>query len=340
MFCALAFPIAERQRPTPPLGLQGPRLGAAKPCSWCYSTLLSNQQALPIPVKSSVTPRRLALLSLAAACVTLGLKFGAYALTGSVGLYSDALESLVNLVAALGALWALSVAEKPADAEHPWGHEKAEYFSSGLEGGLIVVAAAMIIWEAVQRLLHPAPVGSLGWGLGISLLASAINGGAAVFMLRHAKRLDSIVIEADARHLLTDVWTSAGVVAGLGLMAVLPASWVWLDAVVAIAVALNIVATGYVLVKRSMSGLMDTALPAEERTALEAVLNSKIVAPNSYLELRTRKAGNARFVEFKLLLAGSSTVAESHTLCDALEEAVASALPRTQVTIHVEPLPD
>ncbi|HEY9104671.1 cation diffusion facilitator family transporter [Chitinimonas sp.] len=288
---------------------------------------------------SGLQPRHLAMCSIAAACLTLALKFGAYYLTGSVGLYSDALESFVNLAAAIAALMALSIAEQPADAGHPWGHEKAEYFASGLEGGLIVVAAVAICYEAVQRLLHPAPVEQLGWGMALSLVASLLNGGLALFMLRYARRHDSIVLEADAHHLLTDVWTSVGVLAGLTLLWVLPPSWTALDPLIAILVAANIVRTGVDLVRRSADGLMDAALPAEEIARIETLLAPLAGQGHSYRSLRTRKAGSRRFVEFKLMLPPAMSVADSHALCDQLEDAIMGELSRCRVTIHVEPQP-
>ncbi|MDN3576496.1 cation diffusion facilitator family transporter [Chitinimonas viridis] len=292
----------------------------------------------PHPAPSGLQPRHLAMLSIAAACLTLGLKFWAYHLTGSVGLYSDAMESFVNLAAAIAALVALTIAAQPADPGHPFGHEKAEYFASGLEGGLIFVAALAIAYEAVQRLLHPAPVAQLGMGMLISLVASAINGGLAWLMLGYARKHDSIVLEADAKHLLTDVWTSAGVVAALCLLLVLPPSWWWLDPLIAIVVAANIVRTGADLLRRSADGLMDAALPAEEQGSIRRILEQQLAPGLRYTGLRTRKAGNRRFVEFKLLVAPAMTVADSHALCDTLEAAIMAELNRCQVTIHVEPL--
>ncbi|GAB3267789.1 cation diffusion facilitator family transporter [Chitinimonas naiadis] len=292
---------------------------------------------MSLPHPQGLQPRHLAMLSIAAACITLGLKFWAYHLTGSVGLYSDAMESFVNLAAAIAALLALSIAEQPADDGHPWGHEKAEYFASGLEGGLIMVAAFAIGYEAILRFLHPAPVGQLGWGMLLSIAASALNGGLALLMLRYARHHDSIVLEADAHHLLSDVWTSLGVLLGLALLWVLPASWTFVDPLIALLVAVNIIRTGVDLVRRSANGLMDAALPAEEIGEIEQVLATLPMLEYSYRSLRTRKAGSRRFVEFKLLVPPLMTVADSHDCCDQLEAAIMARLTRCRVTIHVEP---
>ena len=197
------------------------------------------------------------------------LKFGAYLLTGSVSLLSDAAESSVNLIAALVAFGALTVVAKPADRAHNYGHDKAEYFSSGVEGALILVASATIIYTAVKRFMNPAPLTDLGLGLAISLIASAINFGVSRFMLRSAKRFDSITLEADAHHLMTDVWTSVGVVAALAVVMFAPPKWAILDPIIAIIVALNIIRTGVSLIRRSMAGMMDSSLPAGEVTQIE-----------------------------------------------------------------------
>lgn len=205
--------------------------------------------------------RKVILLSIAASVVTMALKIGAYLFTGSVSLLSDAMESSVNLVAALIAFIALSVADRPADKSHSYGHDKAEYFSSGVEGALILVAAALIIYAAVQRFRHPAPLLDLGAGLTIALVASGINFGVSRFMLRMAKRHDSISLEADAQHLMTDVWTSLGVIAALGVVAFAPPEWIILDPIIAILVGLNIIHTGASLIRRSMAGSWTAACP-------------------------------------------------------------------------------
>jgi cation diffusion facilitator family transporter len=276
------------------------------------------------------------LLSILAALLTIGLKAAAYLLTHSVGLLSDAVESGVNLVAAVTAYLSLRYAAKPVDASHTYGHEKIEFFSSGLEGALILVAALAIAWYSVRRLLWPEPLEPLGAGLAISLLASLINGAVAWVLLRAGRRHGSIVLEADGRHLLTDVWTSAGVLAGLGLV------WAtgvqWLDPVIALAVAANILWTGVDLVRRSFNGLMDHALPAAEQARARAAIEAHLGPHMAYHALRTRQAGARRFVDFHLLVPGRSTVAEAHALTGRIEAALREALPGLEVTVHIEPI--
>lgn len=284
------------------------------------------------------TARSYAFLSIAAAIVTIALKFGAYLLTGSVGLLSDAIESIVNLVAALVALWALTYAAKPADAEHAFGHSKAEYFSSGAEGALIVVAAISIAFEAWGRLLHPEPLTQLGLGLALSLFATAINGVVAFVLLRAGRRLRSITLRADAHHLFTDVLTSGGVVLGIFLVKVTGA--LVLDPIVALLVAANIVWTGFRLLRETGSALLDAALPKEEIDAILLILNEYKRQDIQFHALRTRIAGTRRFVSFHVLVPGSWTVQQGHDLCEAIELAISSALPLTHVTTHLEPLED
>ena len=282
--------------------------------------------------------RRTALLPIAAAIVTLLLKFGAYFLTGSVGLLSDAIESLVNLGAALIAFTAITIAHRPPDDNHAYGHDKAEYFSSGAEGALILIAAGAIIFSAVSRLLHPAPLDNLGIGAAIALVASAINFGVSRIMLRVAHREDSIALEADAHHLMTDVWTSIGVVAAILVVGV--TGWQVLDPLIAIAVGLNIVWMGVQLLRRSTAGLMDAALPAEEVAVIQEAI-SDVAGPDvPYHALRTRKSGSRRFIDFHLLLPGKTTVQASHDLISQVEAAIEQKLPKTYVTIHVEPRED
>ena len=280
--------------------------------------------------------RRMALLSIATSIATLALKFGAYFLTGSVSLWSDAVEAFVNLAAGLVALGALTLAERPADEGHAYGHDKAEYFSSGVEGALILVAAIAIIWSAVDRLIAPRPLDQLGLGMLIALCAAAANFATARVMLKVARQHDSITIEADARHLLTDVWTTAGILAGLGVVAFAP-RWAILDPLMAIAVALHILFTGFDLLRRSADGLMDAALPARDVKRVEALIRAELPPHASFHALRTRKSGSRRFLEFHLLVPGTLTVAESHELCDRIEAALTSTLARAHVTIHVEP---
>ena len=280
---------------------------------------------------------RMAYLSIATSIATMALKFGAYFLTGSVSLLSDAVESLVNLSAGLIALAALTIAARPADADHAYGHDKAEYFSSGAEGALILVAAVSIIYAAAGRFLHPAPLENLGPGLMVSLLAAALNFATARAMLKVGHKYDSITLEADAKHLLTDVWTSVGVVAGLGVVMFAPPSWQILDPLMAVAVGLHVIVTGIHLLRRSWSGLMDAALPAGEVAQIEAEINRLLPAGTSFHDLRTRKSGSRRFVDFHLLVPGESSVNQAHVLCDRIENALEQALPNTAVTIHVEP---
>jgi cation diffusion facilitator family transporter len=284
------------------------------------------------------SPRTYMLLSVAAAVATIVLKTAAWKLTGSVGLLSDAMESGVNLVAALGAFWALTLAAKPADRSHNYGHFKAEYFSSGLESVLIVVAALAIISAAVGRLQQPQPLEQLGIGLALSLLATALNAMVAWILLKASRRFHSITLRADAHHLLTDVWTSFGVVLGIGLVQV--TGLTILDPLIAIAVALNIVVTGWKLLHETASGLLDRSLPEDEQAQLEALLASHETEEIRFHALRTRVAGSRRFVAFHVLVPGRWTVQAGHDLCEQLEQEIATALTRTDVLTHLEPLED
>ncbi len=268
---------------------------------------------------------RFAWLSIVAALLTIGLKGGAYALTGSVGLLSDALESVVNLVAAVVALIALTVAHQGPDEEHAYGHEKAEYFSSGIEGGLILLAAASIAYASVGRL--------------ISTFASLINLGAAWRLRQAAKQYRSITLEADAKHLLTDVWTSAGVIIGVAGVAL--TGWLWLDAVIALAVAVNIVWAGLQLVRRSALGLLDTALPAAERATIGTVLDRYAQEqPVEFHALRTRESGTRRFVEVHVLVPGEWSVRRGHALLERFERDLRAVLGPVTILTHLEPLND
>ena len=281
---------------------------------------------------------RFALLSVLAALVTIGLKGAAYLHTGSIGLLSDALESFVNLIAAGVALLALSVAARPADEDHAYGHTKAEYFSSAFEGALILVAAASIVVAAVRRLVDPRPITEPGVGLAIIAVASAINLVVARVLLRAARRHESITLEADAQHLMTDVWTSAGVIVGVGAAAL--TGWHRLDAVVAIAVAANVLYTGFRLLRRSMLGLLDTSLPAETLARIKTILDSHGKAGVRYHALRTRQAGARRFISFHILVPGDWTVQRGHDLLEEIEERVREAVPRSVVDTHLEPIED
>ncbi|HEY9805491.1 MAG TPA: cation diffusion facilitator family transporter [Candidatus Obscuribacterales bacterium] len=278
------------------------------------------------------------LLSIAAAILTIALKAGAYFLTGSVGLLSDAAESCVNLVAAIVATWAVTFAAKPPDEEHEFGHYKAEYFSSGVEGALILVAAGSIAIAAWNRLLHPQPLEQISIGLGLSLIATAVNGVLAWAMLRASKRLRSITLRADAHHLFTDVWTSIGVV--LGLILVPLTGWILLDPIIAFVVAANIIWTGVKLLHETGLGLLDTAMPVSERRIVTDVLANYDAQGIQFHALRTRVAGSRRFVYFHVLVPGSWTVKRGHDLCEEMELMIARSLPGTYVFTHLEPLED
>jgi cation diffusion facilitator family transporter len=281
---------------------------------------------------------RYAWLSIAAALTTIGLKTVAYLLTGSVGLLSDAVESVVNLVGATVALAMLTIAARPADDEHPYGHDKAEYFSSGVEGTLIVLAAISIAMAAIQRLLSPQPLEQLGIGLALSTLASLVNFGVARVLLAVGKRHESITLEADARHLLTDVWTSAGVIGGLA--AVTLTGWQILDPLIALAVALNIVWSGYHLLRRSVLGLLDTALPSDEQQAIARVLDAYRREGIQFHALMTRQAASRRFVSVHVLVPGEWTVRHGHDLLERLELDIRRTLRDATVITHMEPLGD
>lgn len=279
---------------------------------------------------------RVVLVSVAAAVVTMLLKFGAYLLTGSVSLLSDAAESSVNLVAALVAFGALTLVARPADEEYRYGYDKAEYFSSGIEGALILVAAITIIYTAISRFLHPAELEGIGPGLAVALVASGINFAVSRFMLRKAEQYDSITLEADAHHLMTDVWTSVGVIAALAVVMFVP-KWSILDPIIAVAVGLNIIRTGVSLVKRSFAGLMDISLPAAEMDQIEELLREKEGPDVVYHKFRTRRSASRRYIEFHLLLPGSLSVQAAHDRCTAIENEIRSRWPKTRITIHVEP---
>jgi cation diffusion facilitator family transporter len=281
---------------------------------------------------------RYAWLAIGAALATMGLKTLAYQLTGSVGLLSDALESLVNLAGALMALAMLTAAALPPDEDHAYGHGKAEYFSSVLEGTLILIAAATIAVSAVGRLLHPQPLQKIGAGLAVSVAASLVNLAIALVLLRAGKRERSIALDASAHHLLTDVWTSAGVVGGVGAVAL--TGWQPLDPAVALIVAANIVWSGYRLVRRSVAGLMDTALPAEEYASLRRVLDAHVENGIQYHALRTRESGARRFVSLHVLVPGDWTVHRGHALLERIEADIRGVIPNVTVLTHLESLDD
>jgi cation diffusion facilitator family transporter len=281
---------------------------------------------------------RFAWLSVAAAIVTIGLKALAYRLTGSVGLLSDALESVVNLVAALFTLGMLALAARPPDEEHAFGYGKAEYFSSGVEGALIFAASVAIAWAAVRRLLAPEPLESVGLGLAISVVASLVNLGVARVLLVAGRRHHSIALEADAHHLMTDVWTSAGVLVGIGLVGL--TGWDLLDPIVAIVVAIQILWTGGKLLKRSAVGLLDRALEPGEQEALRRALTRNASEDVRFHAVRTRQAGARRFVTLHVLVPGGWSVKDGHALCEKLELQIAAEIPNATVLTHLEALED
>jgi len=281
---------------------------------------------------------RYAWLSIAAAISTILLKGTAWWLTGSVGLLSDAIESFVNLAGALMALAMLTVAAMPADDKHAYGHSKAEYFSSAFEGFLILLAAFSIGYTAFERLLSPVPLEAVGVGLAVSVVASIINLLTSRALMAVGRKYNSITLEADAHHLMTDVWTSVGVIAGVGLVWL--TGWLWLDAAIAILVALNIIWTGWQLMQRSASGLMDAAIPAEKLLAIEALLDEQRAHGLDYHALRTRQSGSRAFVTLHLLVPGEWTVKQGHDWAERIELAIRNLLPQANVTTHLEPLED
>jgi cation diffusion facilitator family transporter len=307
--------------------LRGTRPGAPRPAP---------RISQPRPALTSL--RRYALISIAAAIVTIGLKTGAYLLTGSVGLLSDALESLVNLAAAIIALIALTVAARPADEEHAYGHTKAEYFASGFEGALVLFAAATIVVTAVPRLLDPRPLESVGLGLAISGVAALVNLVVARVLLSAGRRYHSITLEADAQHLMADVWTSAAVIVGVGAAEL--TGWTRVDAILAILVALNIVRIGVDLLRRSMLGLLDTALPEEIRRGIVGILEEHAGDGVQYHALRTRQAGARRFISVHILVPGQWTVQRGHDLLEDIEDRIRERVPNSTVFTHLEPLED
>ena len=282
--------------------------------------------------------RALVLLSVLAAVLTIGIKAAAYWLTGSVGLLSDTLESGINLFAALTAYVSLHYSQRPVDATHTYGHEKIEFFSSGLEGVLIVVAGIGTGWVAINRLVHPAPLTALGLGTALALAASLINLAVGLVLVRVGRREHSIVLEADGKHLLTDVWTSVAVVTGV--VVVWMTGLVVLDPIIAILVGLNILVTGLRLIRRSFDGLMDHALSADLQELLRQTIRSNTPAGTDFHALRTRQAGARKFADFHLLVPGHLTVRAAHDLGMKVEDALHAALPGVETTIHIEPIED
>lgn len=286
-----------------------------------------------------IGPIRYAWLSLATAISTLALKACAAYVTGSVGLLSDALESIVNVVAALFAVFVLRVAARPADDAHPHGYEKVEYFSSGFEGALILIAALAIMVEAVPRLFAPTALRSVDVGVGLSAVAGLMNFAVARALFHGAKRHHSIALEADAHHLMTDVWTSVGVLGAI--VAAKLTGWHRIDPLVAIVVAANIMRTGGSLIGRSLRGLLDAALPEEELRLVNATLQAFVQREGAQFHaLRTRQSGARRFIEVHVLVSGSWSVKRGHDLCEDVERELRKLAPRTTVMTHLEPIED
>ena len=295
----------------------------------------------PLPARSiaSTSLERFAWLSVAAAIATIALKTIAWRLTGSVGLLSDALESLVNLAAALLALSMLRLAASPPDRDYPYGFSKAEYLSAGIEGALIVLAAGGILFTAIPRLVSPQPLDAPLAGLSISFVASLINLGVALVLIRAGKQHDSITLEADGKHLMTDVWTSAGVIAGVALVYL--TGWLQLDALVALAVALHIIWTGIGLVRRSVAGLLDAAIGHEDQLEITKIFDEYSRRYGvMFHAFRTRRAGMRRFINFHLLVPDEWSVARAHGLSEEIEERIRSLVANANVSVHIEPISD
>lgn len=283
----------------------------------------------------SLTPQRLMQASIAVAVLTIGLKTAAWYVTGSVGLLADAMESFVNLASAMFGLAMVTIAKRPADDDHPYGHHKAEYFSSGFEGVLVIGAAVAIIWAAVPRLTAPQALQQVGWGLALSVVSSALNALLAWVMFRSAKVHRSIALEAGARHLVTDVWTSVGVV--VGLVAVTLTGWLWLDAVVAIGVALNIAWEGAQLAWRSSQGLMDEAVEPEVLEEIRKTLENFEHSTIRFDHLTTRRSGQRRFVDMHMHMPPGWTLGRAAAVRASVELALMSAVPGLRATIQLLP---
>jgi len=280
-------------------------------------------------------------LSIAAACVTIGLKFFAYYLTKSMGLFSDALESIVNLIAAVIALVMLHISERPADEGHSFGHTKAEYFSSAIEGALILLAAFSIIWSAIPRLIHPILLENISVGLLVSLSASLVNLLVALILIKNGKKNNSLVLEADGKHLMTDVYTSVGVILAILLVKLLGDKYIILDPIIAILVALNIVWTGFQLIRRSANGLMDSAIPENEIKQITDYLNGLKDRDIEYHSLMTRQAGQRKFINVHLLVPGAWTVQQGHDLSEEVENHIEDMFDEpVTVSSHLEAIED
>ena len=295
---------------------------------------MSNSQTSNLQINLA----KFAWMSIIVSVIVFGMKMAAWWATGSVGLLSDALESTVNIVAAVVALFALRTAMKPADAVHHFGRGKAEYFSASIEGFMILLAALIIVYTAIERIITPRELEQIGWGLTISTVAAMINGGAALILLRAGKQHRSPVLVADGKHLLTDVWTSAGVIVGVGLVVITGINR--LDGVVALAVGLNIIVTGVNLLRSSTAGLMDKALSDEDHLKIVDVLTKYESETVKFHALQTREAGRQRFISMHVLVPGAWTIQKGHDLSEELEADIIALLPNTLVTTHVEPLED
>ncbi|MEE1619458.1 cation diffusion facilitator family transporter [Brachybacterium sp. J153] len=292
--------------------------------------------ARPAPQRVDLT--RFAWLSIAAAVLTISLKAGAWLMTGSVGLLSDAAESVVNLVAAVVALIALRVAIRPATERFLYGRAKAEYFSAAVEGVMIFLAAAVILVTSVERFLNPQPLQNVGWGLAISVVASLINGGVALVLLRAGRTHNSITLRADGKHLMTDVVTSAGVLFGVGLVVL--TGWDRLDPIVAFAVGVNIIVTGIGLISESVSGLLDKALPDEENEVIADILRRRTDGTVTFHGLQTREAGQEKYMNVHVLVPDEWTVKQGHDYIEELEHELMRAMPTLTVLTHLEPISD
>jgi cation diffusion facilitator family transporter len=286
-------------------------------------------------VSSKQRVARLAFWSILVAFAVMGLKFAAWWLTGSVALYSDALESIVNVIAAMAAFWAISVSHRPADNDHQFGHHKAEYFSAVLEGVLIVVAALLILAEVWRAWQAPVALNEPGLGLGINAAAAAINFGWAFLLIRVGSQEKSPALVADGRHVMTDVVTSVGVLAGL--LAAVATGWAFLDPLLALIVAMNILFQGWKVITASLSGLMDEAVPLGENIRIREIISTNSKGALEVHDLKTRIAGRATFIEFHLIVDAAMSVGASHVICDRIEEALRVEIPSVRVTIHVEP---
>lgn len=295
---------------------------------------MTTQTTAPAPVNLI----KFAWLSIATGIIVFGLKIGAWWFTGSVGLLSDALESIVNIVAAFIALAALRAAAKPADPMHHFGRGKAEYFSAQIEGFMILVAALIIVVTAAERFLTPKPLEQVGWGLLISTVASLLNGAVALILIRAGKKNRSPVLDADGKHLMTDVWTSVGVIVGVGLVQL--TGWDRLDAIVAMAVGINIIITGYHLLKESTSQLMDKSLSDEDHELIVDVLKQYESDEVKFHALQTRESGRFRFISMHILVPGAWNIQRGHDLSEEIEAKIIAVLPHATVSTHVEPIED